>query len=69
MNIRSITFTLKESWKAAPFLFCVYIGARIFISCGIVVNAFTFKELIDAATGEETFLHLSLYGVLGVRLA
>lgn len=68
MNVRSISFSLKESWVSAPFLFCVYMAARIFISFSIIVNAFTFKEIIDVATGKETFFHLSLYGVIGVRL-
>lgn len=69
MNIRSITFALKESWKAAPALFLVYVFSRAFLSLYVIVNAFTFKELIDAATEKETFLHLSLYGIIGIRFA
>ncbi len=68
MNFRTISFTLKESRKAAPFFFSVFISSRVFLSFSVIVNALTFKELIDAATGKETFLHLSLYGVLGARL-
>jgi len=68
MNLRSIQFTLNEAWKTSPSLFLIYIFSRAFLSCSIIVNAFTFKELIDAATGKETFFHLSLYGIIGARL-
>ena len=64
----AIKFVLSRSFKAAPFLFSIFVVASIFLSFTNILNIFIFKEIVDSASNNITFLNLGLLTIIVIRL-
>lgn len=65
---QAVKFTLQQMWRAAAGVFLAILGCATFVALASIVNTYTFKEIIDAASGEPTFLGLSIFGLIALRL-
>ncbi len=66
--LQSVRFVVVKTLQAAKSLFIVYIVLRIILSLTTIVNFVIFKEIIDSATGQKTFLGLSILSLVFLRL-
>jgi len=62
-----IGFTLREAANSSRLLLGFYICFQILLSLLVFLNTFTLKEIIDAATNQNTILGLSLISILLLR--
>lgn len=68
-NMRqAVKFTVRQMWRAARGIFVTIVVCAVFVALASIVNTYTFKEIIDAASGEPTFLGLSIFGLIALRL-
>ncbi|OGK28870.1 hypothetical protein A3D06_01505 [Candidatus Roizmanbacteria bacterium RIFCSPHIGHO2_02_FULL_40_9] len=68
VTLQAIRFVVNRAFKAAPFLFSVYITANVLLAFTNILNIFIFKEIIDSANQNSTILGLTILALICMRL-
>lgn len=64
---RAVRFAVSRVWNAARGVFLFIFGLSVVVSVSQIINILTFKEIVDAVSGQPGWLGLPLWGIVVVR--